>query len=395
MDNQAKSSSGASSFTSAMNLDQQGVSFIPQCYVLPPSQRPNIIHHHDEHVLPLPIIDLSDFHDQSRRYQIINKIRNACKEFGFFQRYILYFHFPYRNLRYTVFGCFLINESFIAYYKISNVINHGIDESAINEALKAAEEFFNLPHDEKMCLFSDDVHKPVRYGTSLNHARDEVFCWRDFIKHYSHPLPDWIHLWPSNPPSYRKNMGNYAEAVQDLQNKLMEMIFESLGLNPSYLEEEVNGGSQLLAVNCYPACPEPELTLGIHPHSDYGSITVLLQTRSGLEFKNKNNNWEAVPLVEGGLVVQLGDQMEVLSNGVYKSVIHRATVNVDKKRFSIVSLHSFAMDKKIGPAKELVDDNHHQLPKCYNEFSFREFLHFISNNDITKERFLDTLKIMK
>ncbi|KAL1360693.1 hypothetical protein HN51_006084 [Arachis hypogaea] len=359
MDNQANSS-GASSFTSAMNLDQQGVSFIPQRYVLPPSQRPNIIHHHDEHVLPLPIIDLSNFHDQSRRYQIINEIRNACKEFGFFQ-----------------------------------VINHGIDESAINEALKAAEEFFNLPHDEKMCLFSDDVHKPVRYGTSLNHARDEVFCWRDFIKHYSHPLPDWIHLWPSNPPSYRKNMGNYAEAVQGLQNKLMEMIFESLGLNPSYLEEEVNGGSQLLAVNCYPACPEPELTLGIHPHSDYGSITVLLQTRSGLEFKNKNNNWEAVPLVEGGLVVQLGDQMEVLSNGVYKSVIHRATVNVDKKRFSIVSLHSFAMDKKIGPAKELVDDNHHQLPKCYNEFSFREFLQFISNNDITKERFLDTLKIMK
>ncbi|KAL4322472.1 hypothetical protein AHAS_Ahas14G0213900 [Arachis hypogaea] len=314
MDNQAKSS-GASSFTSAMNLDQQGVSSIPQRYVLPPSQRPNIIHH-DEHVLPLPIIDLSDFHDQSRRYQIINEIRNACKEFGFFQ-----------------------------------VINHGIDQSTINEALKAAEEFFNLPHEEKMCLFSDDVHKP--------------------------------------------NMGNYAEAVQGLQNKLMEMIFESLGLNPSYLEEEVNGGSQLLAVNCYPACPEPELTLGIHPHSDYGSITVLLQTRSGLEFKNKNNNWEAVPLVEGGLVVQLGDQMEVLSNGVYKSVIHRATVNVDKKRFSIVSLHSFAMDKKIGPAKELVDDDHHQLPKCYNEFSFSEFLHFISNNDITKERFLDTLKIMK
>ncbi|XLR20801.1 hypothetical protein S83_048713 [Arachis hypogaea] len=62
MDNQAKSS-GASSFTSAMNLDQQGVSSIPQRYVLPPSQRPNIIHH-DEHVLPLPIIDLSDFHDQ-------------------------------------------------------------------------------------------------------------------------------------------------------------------------------------------------------------------------------------------------------------------------------------------------------------------------------------------
>ncbi|MED6182765.1 hypothetical protein PIB30_031767 [Stylosanthes scabra] len=255
----------------------------------------------------------------------------------------------------------------------------------MDEALKAADEFFNLPHEEKMRLFSDDVHMPVRYGTSLNHARDEIYCWRDFIKHYSHPLSDWIHLWPSNPPTYRKNMGSYVEAVQNLQNKLMGMIFESLGLNPSYLGEEVNGGSQLLSVNCYPACPEPGLTLGIHPHSDYGS------NRSGLEFKDKSNNWVQVPLVEGALVVQLGDQIEVLSNGVYKSVIHRATVNVDEKRFSIASLHSFAMDKKIGPAKELVDD---ESPKFYNEFSFREFLRFISSNDITKERFLDSLRIM-
>ena len=185
-------------------------------------------------------------------------------------------------------------------------------------------------------------------------------------------------------------MGNYAEAVQALQNQLMEMIFESVGLNPSHLHEEINGGSQLVAVNCYPACREPGLTLGIHPHSDYGSITVLLQTRSGLEFKDKSNNWVPVPSVEGALVVQLGDQMKVLSNGLYKSVIHRATVNVDEKRFSVVSLHSFAMDKRIGPAQELVDEQH---PNNYREFSFREFLDFISSNDITKGRFLDTLKM--
>ncbi|BAT83444.1 hypothetical protein VIGAN_04059200 [Vigna angularis var. angularis] len=190
----------------------------------------------------------------------------------------------------------------------------------------------------------------------------------------------------------RKSMGKYVKAVQILQNQLLEMIFESLGLNRSYLHEEINGGSQTLAVNCYPACPEPGLTLGIHPHSDYGSITVLLQTRSGLEIKDKNNNWMSVPFVEGALVVQLGDQMEVMSNGQYKSVIHRATVNGDEKRFSIVSLHSFAMDRKMGPAVELVDDQH---PKSYKEFCFREFLDFISCNDITKGRFVDTLKLNK
>jgi len=188
----------------------------------------------------------------------------------------------------------------------------------------------------------------------------------------------------------REKMGKYAVAAQVLQNNLMEIIFESLGLNQSYLHEEINGGSQVVAVNCYPTCPEPGLTLGIHPHSDYGSITLLLQTRSGLEIEDKNKNWVPVPFVDGALVVQLGDQMEVLSNGHYKSVIHRAIVNEDEKRFSIVSLHSLAMDKKIGPAHELVDDQH---PMSYKEFSFREFLEFLSCNDVSKGRFLDTLKL--
>nr|KYP57252.1 Protein SRG1 [Cajanus cajan] len=303
------------SFTSAMSLDQLGVSSIPQRYVLPPSQRPSP---RDDvpNSATLPIIDLSTVRDQSLISRTINQIRIACKEIGCFQ-----------------------------------VINHGIDQIVMDEALEVASEFFNLPNEEKMRLFSEDVHKPVRYGTSLNQARDEVYCWRDFIKHYSHPISDWIHMWPSNPSNYREKMEKYVKAVQVLQNQLLEIIFESLGLNPTYLHEEIS-----------------------------------------LEIKDKNNNWVPVPFVEGALVVQLGDQMEVMSNGQYKSVIHRATVNGDEKRFSIVSLHSFAMDRKMGPALELVDE---QNPKSYKEFCFREFLDFISTNDITKDRFLDTLKMKK
>lgn len=62
---------------------------------------------------------------------------------------------------------------------------------------------------------------------------------------------------------YRNKMGKYAEAIQNLQSKLMKIIFGTLGLNNNYLQEEINGGSQIMAVNCYPACPEPGLTLGI------------------------------------------------------------------------------------------------------------------------------------
>lgn len=83
------------------------------------------------------------------------------------------------------------------------VINHGIPPSVVKDALDAATLFFDLPVEEKMLLVSANVHEPVRYGTSLNHSTDRVHYWRDFIKHYSHPLSKWINMWPSNPPCYK------------------------------------------------------------------------------------------------------------------------------------------------------------------------------------------------
>lgn len=83
------------------------------------------------------------------------------------------------------------------------VVNHGIPVLVMAEALECATDFFNLPADEKMQIMSDDVREPVRYGTSFNRAFDKVRFWRDFIKHYSYPISDWIHLWPSNPPNYK------------------------------------------------------------------------------------------------------------------------------------------------------------------------------------------------
>ncbi|WCJ23028.1 2-oxoglutarate (2OG) and Fe(II)-dependent oxygenase superfamily protein [Euphorbia peplus] len=125
------------------------------------------------------------------------------------------------------------------------------------------------------------------------------------------------------------------------------------------------------------------------PHSDYGSLTVLLQSCPGLQIMDKKNNWFSVPETEGALIIQLGDQLEVISNGQYKSVIHRVTVSSEKKRFSIAGLHSLALNKKVKPARELVDE---QNPDSYKEFSFRDFLDFISGNDIRQARFINTLK---
>ncbi|KAL6981343.1 hypothetical protein U1Q18_022972 [Sarracenia purpurea var. burkii] len=187
-----------------------------------------------------------------------------------------------------------------------------------------------------------------------------------------------------------KKMGNYAEAVEVLQKQLMGVVLGSLGLSSDYLLEDIEESSQVMAVNCYPACPEPGLTLGMPPHSDYGLLTILIQSHPGLQIMGHEKNWHPVPVIEGALIVQLGDEMEVMSNGQYKSVVHRATVHSEKTRLSIASLHSLALEKKAVPAPELVDEKH---PLSYKEGSFSDFLDYISGNDITKQgRYIDTLK---
>lgn len=104
---------------------------------------------------------------------------------------------------------------------------------------------------------------------------------------------------------------------------LMQGILESLGIKEDDEEEEslINDninkeimeieGSQMMVVNCYPACPEPELTLGMPPHSDYGLLTLLLQDEvKGLQIHH-HGSWVTVQPIPGSFVVNVGDHLEV------------------------------------------------------------------------------------
>ncbi|XLU81358.1 hypothetical protein S245_004778, partial [Arachis hypogaea] len=282
------------------------------------------------------------------------------------------------------------------------IVNHGISESVLEGAISVASKFFDLPTKEKLKLGSSDVRKPVRYATSLKNGVDKHQFWRVFLKHYAHPLNDWIHMWPDNPPDYREKMGRYCEEIKKVSLEVMEAILESLKLKASTtpaLTKKLEDGMQVMAVNCYPPCPEPAMALGLPPHSDYSCLTIVYQNCQGLEIMDSTTcSWKLVPHVPYALQVHIGDHFEVLSNGLFKSVVHRATLHRDRTRFSIVSLFSLGMDDKMGVAAELIDDDDddHEHPKKYRESSFRDFLDFLASNDIAQgKNFIDTLKIEK
>ncbi|KAK6262083.1 hypothetical protein QUC31_007899 [Theobroma cacao] len=86
--------------------------------------------------------------------------------------------------------------------------------------------------------------------------------------------------------------------VRKLALEIMGTIRESLGIVPNQLGKKMEDGVQVMAVNCYPPCPEPEMALGLPPHSDYTFLTIVLQNSSGLEILDtEDGKWKIVPVL--------------------------------------------------------------------------------------------------
>lgn len=63
--------------------------------------------------------------------------------------------------------------------------------------------------------------------------------------------------------NHREKMGQYAIEVNKLAMEMMGAITESLGIGPTYLRDKMEDGMQVMAINCYPPCPQPDLSLGL------------------------------------------------------------------------------------------------------------------------------------
>ena len=117
----------------------------------------------------------------------------------------------------------------------------------------------------------------------------------------------------------------FAEDTKHLFLTIMEAILESLGIMEDETEEkenivrELEKGSQMAVVNFYPPCPEPDLTLGMPPHSDYGFLTLLLQEEvEGLQIQFQGK-WVTVQPIPNAFVINIGDHLEVLNSFASKA----------------------------------------------------------------------------
>lgn len=336
---------------------------VPKKYILPASDRPTKSVE-DSNVgkqnLHLPIIDFAELVGPNRP-QVLQSLAKACEEYGFFQ-----------------------------------LVNHCISDDVARSMIDVSGRFFDLPLEERAKYMTTDMRAAVRCGTSFSQTKDSVLCWRDFLKLLCHPLPDFLPHWPASPVDFRKVVATYAEETKHLSLVVMEAILESLGIMENNQEEEDNilkefeSGSQMMVANFYPPCPQPDLTLGMPPHSDYGFLTLLLQDEvEGLQIQYQDK-WVTVQPIPNAFVVNIGDHLEIYSNGKYKSVLHRVVVNEFKSRVSVASLHSLAFNRTVRPSPKLLDEAN---PKRYRDTDFGTFLAYVSTREPNKKDFLDSRKL--
>ncbi|VAH68512.1 unnamed protein product [Triticum turgidum subsp. durum] len=171
----------------------------------------------------------------------------------------------------------------------------------------------------------------------------------------------------------------------------LEHIAETLGLAPSTFAGMFGDAVQAVRMNFYPPCPRPDLVLGLSAHSDGSAVTVLQQDagRAGLQVL-RDGAWVPVHPVPHALVVNLGDSLEVLTNGRYKSVEHRAVTNGEQDRLSIVTFYAPAYDVELGPLPELVADGE----ACrYRRFKHGEYSRHYVTSKLEGKKTLDFAKI--
>ncbi|KAK4253853.1 hypothetical protein QN277_010476 [Acacia crassicarpa] len=237
------------------------------------------------------------------------------------------------------------------------VTNHGVSENLLEDTLEKCSDFHNLPLEEKKKFCgSYDPLPTIKYATSAlpRSVGEDDHYWIDHLKFFNYPNQCNT---PHKPPGFYETATEFCKEMRGVARTLLEGISESLGLKPGDIIEHsaFDVGYQKIQINLYPPCPQPDLVLGLPAHCDNGIVNILIQNGvCGLQVKHAGK-WVDITPLPNSLIVNTGDDLEVLSNGKYKSIWHRAVVNEKESRLSVVAAHGPQRDKEIGPAPGLLE----------------------------------------
>jgi isopenicillin N synthase-like dioxygenase len=162
------------------------------------------------------------------------------------------------------------------------------------------------------------------------HSDDHPKVKEEVPTHGKNQFPDAL------VPEMRATALQYLDAVTELGQQVMEVISVSLGLDPQYFRKHwTQEPVILLRLWNYPPPAQPDsANQGIGEHTDYGLLTILKQEAPGLQFKSPGHEWVDVPPIENTFMCNVGDLLDGITAGRFKSRAHRVLLVTDKPRLS-------------------------------------------------------------
>lgn len=270
--------------------------------------------------LRLPVIDLAGLQggDEVDRVRIANDIREACTTTGFFY-----------------------------------VINHGVSQAVIDDAVAVMRRFFDLPVEKKREVAVNKTHRGWHeIGGALMYQAKKPDYKEFFGIGLELPADDPDVLagqalrgpnnWPAFMPEVQQSLYRYYEAIGACGQDLLSAVAVSLGIPTDFFAGRYGKRMQRTQAVFYP--PQPaELgddQFGVAPHTDYGCITLLWQDDSGgLEVQNLDGQWIQATPIEGSFVINVGDLLARWSNDRFASTPHRVVNRSGRKRLSIATFY--------------------------------------------------------
>ncbi|PUZ62411.1 hypothetical protein GQ55_4G355500 [Panicum hallii var. hallii] len=280
-------------------------------------------------------------------------------------------------------------------------VGHGIEPGFLAEMMQVTRGFFNLPTEEKQ-KYSNLVNgKEFRfegYGNDVVLSEDQILDWCDRLYLIVEPESRVVgSLWPARPPAFSAVLREYTARCRRIADVVLSSLARLLGLREGRFVGMMNEGVAMTHArfNYYPRCPRPDLVLGLKSHSDASVITVVLidDTVGGLQVQKPNDGggvWYDVPIVPSALLVNVGDAIEIMSNGFFTSPVHRAVANAERDRVSLAMFYTLDPEKEIEPLPELVDE---KRPRRYGKTTTKDYLAVLFERFAGGARAMDTVKI--
>lgn len=269
---------------------------------------------------------------------------------------------------------------------------HAISDAAMGALLEASKRFFALPESEKMQIAMERGGRAWRgffpVGGELTSGRPDLKEGVYFGEELAPSDPrvkaglplHGANLFPDAIPELKPAVTAFMSAAQRAANAIMEGVAMSLGLDAQYFRKTYTAQpTMLFRIFHYPASA-PEQGWGVGEHTDYGLLTLLAQDDiGGLEVKTPDG-WIAAPPIPGALVCNIGDMLDRLTGGVYRSTPHRVLNASGRSRLSFPFFFDPGFDACIVPlpdhAQYVHDDsgerwdkaNVHALSGTYGDY---------------------------